>query len=305
MATPDRNLFAKAAAFTRKIHRDVYAAIDPTKSELSQTGKVVVITGATRGLGQLAFAASFARAKAKAIVLLGRSMDALAETEKIVTEINPATEVHSIVVDVVDEVGVAKGFDEIESRFGAPHVLINNAGILGSLTPMVDADIEAWWKTQEVNVKATFLVTKAFLSKTGPNPPSPTTIINMISGGAVGVPPGMSAYAISKLAVTKFTSYLQSEHPTITSVSLDPGVVATDMGHSVPFLAPFIGDTYALVGGAAVWLASGDKAFLSGRVFSANWDVEELDARKQEIVEKSLLTISYRGDFGGPDVIVE
>jgi hypothetical protein len=53
MSTPDRDLFVKGAAFTKKNHRDLYAAIDPTRPELSQAGKVVVITGATRGLGQL------------------------------------------------------------------------------------------------------------------------------------------------------------------------------------------------------------------------------------------------------------
>ncbi|KAL3446375.1 hypothetical protein BJX65DRAFT_309074 [Aspergillus insuetus] len=305
MSMPDRDLFVKGAAFTKKNHRDVYTAIDPTRPELSQAGKVVVITGATRGLGRLAFAASFARANSRAIAILGRSADALAETKKIINEINPATEVHSIVVDVLDEKAVVEAFDEIESKFGVPHVLVNNAGILGPLAPTIETDIASWWNTQEVNVKGTLITTKAFLSKTGPTPSSPTTIINLTSGGAVALAPGKCAYSIAKLAVTKFTSYLQSEHPTITSVSLSPGIVATDMAHSVPFLAPFIGDTHELVGGAAVWLSSGDRAFLSGRVFSANWDVEELEARKQEIVEKNLLTICYRGEFGGADVVVE
>jgi hypothetical protein len=53
MSMPDRDLFVKGAAFTKKNHRDVYAAIDPARPELSQAGKVVVITGATRGLGRL------------------------------------------------------------------------------------------------------------------------------------------------------------------------------------------------------------------------------------------------------------
>jgi hypothetical protein len=53
MSMPDRDLFVKGAAFAKKNHRDVYAAIDPMRPELSQAGKVVVITGATRGLGRL------------------------------------------------------------------------------------------------------------------------------------------------------------------------------------------------------------------------------------------------------------
>jgi hypothetical protein len=49
----DPDLFVKAGAFTSKTHRDIYPAIDPTRPELSQAGKVVVITGASRGLGRL------------------------------------------------------------------------------------------------------------------------------------------------------------------------------------------------------------------------------------------------------------
>ena len=42
----------KALAFTTKNYRDVYPAIDPSRPELSQAGKVIVITGASRGLGR-------------------------------------------------------------------------------------------------------------------------------------------------------------------------------------------------------------------------------------------------------------
>ncbi|KAL4875114.1 hypothetical protein BJY04DRAFT_167529 [Aspergillus karnatakaensis] len=304
MAAPsDPNFLVKLGAFTKKNHRTLYSAIDPTQSELTQAGKVVVITGATRGLGQTAFAASFARANAKAIALLGRTVEGLAETEKLIKEINPATEVYSITVDVTDADGVAKAFEQIVARFGVPQVLINNAGVLASLGTTVESDIESWWKTQEVNIKGTFVVSKAFLSKIGGSPSAPTTILNLTSGAALGLPPGMSSYSIAKLAVTKFTAYLQSEHPAITSVSLDPGVVATDMGNAVPFLAPFIGDTPELVGGTAVWLASGDKSFLSGRYLSVNWNVDELVEKKQAIVEENLLTIVYRGEFGGGEVV--
>lgn len=43
----------KAHSFTRRAHRDVYPAIDPHLPELSQAGKVVIITGASRGIGKL------------------------------------------------------------------------------------------------------------------------------------------------------------------------------------------------------------------------------------------------------------
>lgn len=110
---------------------------------------------------------------------------------------------------------------------------------------------------------------------------------------------------MSKLAVTKFTAYLNAEYPAITSVSLDPGIVPTDMGCSVSFLAPFMRDTPELCGGASVWLSSGDKKFLSGKYVSANWDVDELEKRKTEILDGNLLTPFLKGDFGGPNVVVD
>ncbi|KAL4936549.1 hypothetical protein BDV06DRAFT_204835 [Aspergillus oleicola] len=294
---PDPDLYVKLAAFTSKTYRDVYPAIDPTRPELSQVGKVIVITGASRGLGQLGLAPFFARANAKGIALLGRSADGLAETEKLVKDINPATQVLSLPVDVVNVAAVAEAFDKIVAQLGVPSVLINNAGVLTQGT-IFDSDVDSWWNVQEVNIKGTLVVTKAFLSKTGATPTTSTTIINLTSGSAMGLPVGLSSYSMTKLAMNKFTAWLGFEHPAVTSVALDPGVVATEMGSSVIYLEPFMKDTPQLTGGAAVWLASGNKAFLSGRTVSANWDVDEMEQRKQEIVEEDLLTLCFRGSFG-------
>lgn len=49
----DPDSFVKLDAFTSQTYRDVYPTIDPTRPELSQAGKVIVITGASRGLGRL------------------------------------------------------------------------------------------------------------------------------------------------------------------------------------------------------------------------------------------------------------
>jgi hypothetical protein len=94
--------------------------------------------------------------------------------------------------------------------------------------------------------------------------------------------------------VTKLTEFLAAEYPAITSVNLDPGMVATDMGVSVPIIAAFLYDTVELASGAAVWLCSGDRKFLSGRYFLVNWDVEELEARREEIIAENLLSSGVR-----------
>jgi hypothetical protein len=77
------------------------------------------------------------------------------------------------------------------------------------------------------------------------------------------------------------------------------------MAYSVPYLAPFIGDTPELSGGTAVWLATGDKSFLSGKYVSACWNVEELESRRGEIKSGKVLTFTLKGEFGGPGVTVE
>ncbi|KAF7157291.1 hypothetical protein CNMCM5623_001414 [Aspergillus felis] len=297
---PDPDVFVKADAFTKKTYRDLYPAIDPTRPVLSQSGKAVIITGGSRGLGRSSFAASFARAHADAIILLARSRENLAETEKMVKSINPSTEVHSIAVDITDYHAVKRAFDEIRERLGArtPQVLVNNAGVVSSQTRMVDDDPDLWWSTQEVNLRGTFNVTHAFLKMIGPSPAASTTVINITSAAGHYVAPNLNSYGISKLAVTQFTAFLNAEHPDITSVSLHPGMVLTDMGRSAPWLAPFMKDTAELCGGTAVWLASGDRHFLSGRYVAANWDVEELEARKEEIVQENLLTVRLNGSFG-------
>lgn len=55
MATPelDPDAQVKALAFTKKNYRDVYPAVDPSGASISQAGKVIVITGGSRGLGRL------------------------------------------------------------------------------------------------------------------------------------------------------------------------------------------------------------------------------------------------------------
>ncbi|GFG24150.1 estradiol 17-beta-dehydrogenase 11 [Aspergillus udagawae] len=295
---PDPDVFVKADAFTKKTYRDVYSAIDPTRPNLSQKGKVVVITGASRGLGRYSFAASFARAHADAIVLLARSRENLSQTEAMVKSISPSTKVLSIAVDVTDYDSVKRAFDEIIERLGIPQVLVNNAGVIASQCRIVDDDPDFWWRTQEVNVRGTFNVTQAFLKIVGPSPAAPTAIINLTSAAGHYVGQNLSSYCLTKLAITQFTAFLKDEHPQITSVSLHPGMIPTDMGNSASWLAPFMKDTADLCGGTAVWLSSGDRQFLSGRYVAANWDVEELEARKEEIIQDNLLTVRLNGRFG-------
>jgi hypothetical protein len=74
--------------------------------------------------------------------------------------------------------------------------------------------------------------------------------------------------------------------------------VRTDM--LLDMFEPFAHDTPELVGGVAVWLASWEESrkFLSGRYVSANWDVEGLVGRKDEILERELLKMDINAKLG-------
>ncbi|KAF4219804.1 hypothetical protein CNMCM5878_006698 [Aspergillus fumigatiaffinis] len=284
-------------AFTKNAYRDIYPAVQPTRPELSQAGKVVVITGATRICGCLC-------------PCQGRSnrfdwtVWALAETEKRVKEISPATMVISIAVDILDEDGVNAAFEKIVAQCGIPNVLINNAGCL-VLETIAESTTDSFWKVQEVNVTGTLIVTKAFLNSIEPGSEEQRAILNLTSVSTQYAAVTMDSYTISKVAVTKFTEFLAAEYPSITSISLGPGMVATDMGVSVGLIAPFLFDTVDLVGGVAVWLCSGDKRFLSGRYVSVNWDVDELERRKEEIVAKDLLSSGLRrGEVAVDELVI-
>ncbi|KAF7443891.1 hypothetical protein A1F99_119650 [Pyrenophora tritici-repentis] len=102
---------------------------------------------------------------------------------------------------------------------------------------------------------------------------------------------------MSKFIVDALATYVAAEYTNVTAVSMHPGLVATDMLRE-PFRSLFNNDNPELVGGTAVWLCQEKARFLSGRFVAANWDVEDLLKKKEEIVEKDLLRLTLKGEFG-------
>ncbi len=139
--------FVKVAQFTRVNHRDVYPAVDPSSTALSksQAGKVIVITGASKGIGRKGFAASFAKAGAKALVLIARSASSLAETAADIKAINPEVETLMIPTDISDEASVNAAFGKIKKEYGSADVLISNAAVIAPFQKLGDVDMGSWW----------------------------------------------------------------------------------------------------------------------------------------------------------------
>lgn len=78
-------------------------------------------------------------------------------------------------------------------------------------------------------------------------------------------------------------------------------VIMTDLTTEV--LTPFSKDTHELAGGAAVWLASEGAKFMNGRYLSASWDVNEIIAKKEDIISRDLLKVRIGGEFSTGTVV--
>lgn len=143
-------------------------------------------------------------------------------------------------------------------------------------------------------VKGTFLMTQQFLQLNGKD--TDMTIINIVSAAALSSTPCLSSYSLSKLCQIQLQSFVRTENPRIRAVSLHPGIIMT--GLTPPAFHRFAKDTFDLVGGVVVWLASEPAGFMNGRYISVNWSVDELLERKEEIVSNGLLEVGLRGKFG-------
>lgn len=111
------------------------------------------------------------------------------------------------------------------------------------------------------------------------------------------VVPSASSYIVSKLAVHRFTELVSSEHPNVQVVAFHPGSVMSSIVADMSDFAHFAQDKVGLPGIFAVYVCSERAAYLDGRYASCNWDVLELEAKKDEIISKDLLKERLTGVY--------
>ena len=157
MASLPEDYYVTSLQFTRKTFRDIYPAIDATKTpSLSHAGKVVAITGVTRGLGRRGYVQQFAKANPKGMVLIGRSATEIAAVAKEVHEIDPKIQVfEGSGVDMTNAESIKDLWAKIKQSFGHADVLVANAGIFEGGT-IADTDPATWWR-QMVRLLLSFI----------------------------------------------------------------------------------------------------------------------------------------------------
>lgn len=216
---------------TSVVHSDTYPTIDPRNVDLS--GTAVFITGGSKGLGR-GMVLSFAKAGTSYIAAGARSdMSQLAvEVAAAALSANrPPPLFLPIKLDVTDQDSVDAAAQKVKTEFGRCDILINNAGVLGNLAPMADTDPVHWWSIFEINVKGSYLVSRAFIPLLLASESGRKTVINVSSVGALLVKPTARAYQTSKLALLRLAQFLDADYGSqgLVSIGIHPGNCPTDI----------------------------------------------------------------------------
>ncbi len=239
-------------------------------SEITLQDKVVVVTGASRGIGA-AIAAAVAAAGAS-VVLASRKQEGLDEVaEQIRTAGGTAL---PIAAHTGQPEAVAALFDQTVAEFGTVHGLVNNAATNVYFGPMLGIDEPAWDKIFEVNVKGYFNASRAFARST-----SGGAIVNIASVAGMRAAPMQGVYGMTKAAVISMTQTLSVELGSgdIRVNAIAPGLVETRFSRVLveddAMRDMFVKRT-ALgrhaqpdeIAGAAVYLLSDAASYMTGQV---------------------------------------
>ena len=161
-------------------------------------GQVAIVTGASRGIGR-AIALALGGAGAK-LALVGRDQAKLAETQKLVRE--AGAEAETFICDVREEAQVKKLAQDVVARFGAVHILVNNAGT-AIRKNVIEFSLEEWRALMDTNLTGAFLMCKHFVPHMKGH--GYGRIINLTSIMAHVSSAGRGVYSATKHAVAGLT----------------------------------------------------------------------------------------------------
>jgi NAD(P)-dependent dehydrogenase (short-subunit alcohol dehydrogenase family) len=256
------------------------------QSDIDLSGRTAIVTGASQGLGA-AVAERFLAAGA-AVMLCARNAGDLEQRRRQLAEAYSPDRIAVQAADVARETEVDAVFEAALSRFETIHILVNNAGITGPIGTLDSIDWSEWLRTIAINLGGTAYCSRKAVALFAPQ--GFGKIINITGGGASDPLPRMSAYAVSKAAIVRFTETLAWEVKGngIDVNAVAPGPLATRMFGQLIAAGPdrigpelFDVITKLKASGATplelgaelcAYLASPKSDGLSGRMIAARWD---------------------------------
>lgn len=246
-------------------------------STFDLTGKVAVVTGASKGIGE-AIAQLYSSAGAQVIVS-SRKQEAV---DRVANSINDAGgKAKAIACNMGDMNDVQKLITETITAFGRIDILVNNAATNPTFGPVIETNEAAFDKIMNVNVKGPFeLAKKAYPfmkeKKSG-------SIINISSVGGLRPEAGLGIYSMSKAALISLTKVMAKEwgDDNIRANVICPGLIKTKFSealwsndkimHTMMKMLPIkrVG-TPEEIAALALFLGSDASAYCTGSVFTAD-----------------------------------
>ena len=191
---------------------------------MADDGRVVVVTGANRGLGREV--ARQCAARGDTVVLGSRDLDAGRRAAREVGAVPMA-------LDVTDPAGLAAAAQEVERAVGRVDVLVNNAAVhYDTGQNAVDVDLAVVREAIETNVLGAWQATLAFLPLLRSSAHPRVVMVSSEGGSLASMGGGTPAYSVSKAALNALTRVLAGDlrRDGVLVNAVCPGWTATDMG---------------------------------------------------------------------------
>lgn len=235
-------------------------------------GRIALVTGASRGIGR-GIALALAAEGADVAINYRRDEEA---AQRTVAEIEAlGRRAFAVRADVADWEQVSSMVARTLERFGRFDIVVANSGVASRTATVWDMDVDHWCKVIGVNLDGVFYTCKATAKHLVDRRQGVILLISSI--GADSCAPLGAPYYVSKAGVNALTKSLAKEcAPAGVRVNcIAPGLISTDMGDR---LIQFYGDSLISsiplgragtpedIGKAAVYLASDDASFVTGKI---------------------------------------
>lgn len=279
--------------FTKTLHTNIPPNLEPSSQSLPSPF-VAVVTGASRGIGA-AIALAFAKAGASGILITARKASSLEDTKKACEAAAKSSSLKIVAVEADagrDEAIAIKIAEAVQKEFGRLDVLVNNAGILSTDASAFERELDKVQADQitiptDVNYIGRFLTMKHLIPILLASPNGAKAVVSISSVGSHLFGAGNVGFSISALANNRLIEAAADRYKEqgLMCYSVHPGAVYSTPPPGAPaWLLDHSKDDVGLCGAFLVWLLKEDREWLSGRYMHANWDVSELEAKREEIV---------------------